>query len=77
MVTRVEPPQRQLFYRLHLGGEAYEQIAERFGVSRECVRYWCRRQREGGTPTPSTGIVRQVCWILSCPSCVTSFCVCA
>lgn len=50
MVTRVEPHQRQQFYRLHLCGETYEQIAERFGVSKECVRYWCRRQRDGGRP---------------------------
>lgn len=49
MVLRVEPHQRQQFYRLHLRGETYEQIAERFGVSKECVRYWCRRQRDGGS----------------------------
>lgn len=55
MVTRVEPPQRQQFYRLHLRGETYAQIAERFGVSKECVRYWCRRQRDGGSPYTQYG----------------------
>lgn len=55
MVTRVEPHQRQRFYRLHLGGETYAQIAERFAVSKECVRYWCRRQRDGGSPYTQYG----------------------
>ena len=41
-------PQRQQCYRLHLGGETYAQIAQRFDASKECVRYWCRRQRDGG-----------------------------
>lgn len=41
--------QRQSFYEQHQAGDSYEQIARRHGVSRECVRYWCRRQRRGGT----------------------------
>jgi transposase InsO family protein len=39
--------QRSLFYRRHCQGETYEEIARDMGVSRECVRYWCRRQRAG------------------------------
>ena len=39
--------QRRLFYQRHSGGETYEEIARGMGVSRECVRYWCRRQRAG------------------------------
>jgi transposase InsO family protein len=48
MRRQTEPGQREEFYALHRAGETYERIAERFGVSRECVRYWCRRQRDGG-----------------------------
>jgi transposase len=44
--TTVE--QRQGFYRRHQAGETYPEIAEALGVSVECVRYWCRRQRVGG-----------------------------
>lgn len=43
----VEKERREFFYR-HLGGESYVEIAAAAGVSRECVRYWCRRQRDGG-----------------------------
>jgi len=39
--------QRLLFYQRHQGGETYAEIAEVMGVSPECVRYWCRRQRDG------------------------------
>lgn len=39
---------RQRFYALHQAGQTYEQIADAFGVSPMCVRYWCRRQRDGG-----------------------------
>lgn len=47
MTTKLGVPQRQQCYRLHLGGETYAQIAQHLGVSKECVRYWCRRQRDG------------------------------
>jgi transposase len=30
-------------------GETYQEIAEHESVSKECVRYWCRRQRDGGS----------------------------
>ena len=39
--------QRRLFYQRHSRGETYEAISRAMGVSRECVRYWCRRQRTG------------------------------
>lgn len=48
MSLRTTPQQRQEFYQRHACGETYETIAEEAGVSRECVRYWCRRQRAGG-----------------------------
>jgi transposase InsO family protein len=49
MIAHTTPRQRQQFFVLHQGGETYQQIGERFSVSAECVRYWCRRQRDGGT----------------------------
>jgi hypothetical protein len=39
--------QRQQFYTLHLQGQTYTEIAERFGVSKMCIRYWCRHLRDG------------------------------
>jgi hypothetical protein len=39
---------RQRFYELHQAGRTYAVIAAEFGVSPECVRLWCRRQRDGG-----------------------------
>lgn len=48
MSVRTTPDQRRRFYELHHdGATTYEEIAERFGVSKECIRYWCRRQRDG------------------------------
>jgi transposase InsO family protein len=49
MRKQTTPDQRHTFYRLHQEGLSYPDIAERYGVSRECVRYWCRRQRAGGS----------------------------
>ena len=48
-MNRTTAAQRQAFYRRHLRGESYAEIARNAGVSRECVRYWCRRQRDGGS----------------------------
>lgn len=48
MSKRTTPQQRRVFYESHLRGETYAEIAERLAVSLECVRYWCRRQRDGG-----------------------------
>lgn len=49
MCTHTTPKERQSFYAGHQQGETYAGIAEQAGVSVECVRYWCRRQREGGS----------------------------
>lgn len=46
-MAKLEVPQRQECYRLHIKGKTYAQIAQHFGVSEGCVRYWCRRQRDG------------------------------
>lgn len=48
MAKRTSPWQRREFYVRHRMGETYQQIADSEGVSRECVRAWCRRQRDGG-----------------------------
>jgi transposase len=47
MSVRTTTDQRRKFYALHQNGATYEEIADRFGVSKWCVRYWCRRQRNG------------------------------
>jgi transposase len=46
MSVRTTSDQRRKFYELQ-NGATYEKIADRFGVSKWCVRYWCRRQRDG------------------------------
>jgi hypothetical protein len=48
MVKQTTVAQRQEFYQRHQAGESYQAIARQMGVSKECVRYWCRRQRDGG-----------------------------
>jgi transposase InsO family protein len=48
MAKQTTPEQRRSFYRQHQKGDTYQDIAEAWGVSKECVRYWCRRQRDGG-----------------------------
>ena len=47
MPTRTTEGQRRMFYALHVAGQTYDEIAARFEVSAECVRYWYRRQRDG------------------------------
>lgn len=49
MAKQTSPEQRLLFYQQHLAGSPYQEIADVQGVSKECVRYWCRRQRDGGS----------------------------
>ena len=39
--------QRRKFYEIHQNDATYEEIADRLCVSKWCVRYWCRRQRDG------------------------------
>jgi transposase len=55
---------RKRFYELHQAGRTYPEIAEEFGVSVECVRMWCRRQRDGGDVkdryyNPRAGVLSQ------------------
>jgi len=47
MAERTSEGQRIEFYRRNINGESYVEIAQGNGVSRECVRYWCRRQKKG------------------------------
>lgn len=47
MTIKTKAEQRRLFWTRHVAGETYEKIAQAFGLSKECVRYWCRRQRDG------------------------------
>ena len=49
MGKHTTPSQRRTFYELHQQGLSYAEIADQYQVSRECVRYWCRRQRDGGS----------------------------
>src|SRR5512136_2345031 len=48
MVKQTTVTQRQEFYQRHQAGESYAVIALQMGLSPGCVRYWCRRQRDGG-----------------------------
>lgn len=48
MTVRTTSHQRRRFYKRHIRGETYQEISDSEGVSKECVRYWCRRQRDGG-----------------------------
>jgi transposase InsO family protein len=48
MSKRTSKEMREEFQRCHQRGETYQAIVEREGFSLECVRYWCRRQRDGG-----------------------------
>lgn len=48
MAKRTTPEQRRDFYQRHQRGESYPVIADSLGISLACVRYWCRRQRDGG-----------------------------
>jgi len=49
MKKHTTPSQRRTFCRLHEQGLSYREIADQHDVSRECVRYWCRRKRDGGS----------------------------
>jgi transposase InsO family protein len=49
MARHTTPTQRRTFYELHQQGLTYSEIAEQYEVSKECVRYWYRRQRDGGS----------------------------
>lgn len=47
MARRSSERERAAFVAEHQAGASYAEIAEKYGVSRECVRYWCRRRRRG------------------------------
>lgn len=49
MTLKTTSHQRRQMYRAHLCGQSYAEIAEVHGLSRYTVRYWCRRQRDGGS----------------------------
>jgi len=49
MGKHTTPTQRGTFYELHQQGLSYREIADQYEVSKECVRNWCRRQRDGGS----------------------------
>lgn len=49
MTIQTTPDQRRAFFTAHQCGQTYAHIAAKFQVSTECVRYWCRRQRDGGS----------------------------
>lgn len=64
MLKRTTDSQRREFYRRHLRGESYADIAAAEGYSKECIRYWCRGQARGGGvvshyPGPAPGILRR------------------
>jgi hypothetical protein len=48
MKTMTGTVERKQFFKLHEEGQTYADIAELFGVSAMCVRFWCRRLRAGG-----------------------------
>lgn len=47
MAERTSAEQRIDFYRCHVQGKSYAEIAAAQNVSVECVRYWCRKQSKG------------------------------
>jgi transposase InsO family protein len=47
MAERTSEKERLEFYRRNLLGETYAEIAQARGVSLECVRYWCQKQKKG------------------------------
>jgi transposase InsO family protein len=47
MAKRTTEEERRAFYALHQEKYTYAEIGQQYGVSRECVRYWCRRQKQG------------------------------
>lgn len=64
MLRHTTPEQRKEFNRRHQQGETYVEIGTEAGVSMECVRYWCRRQRDGGScqscyPGRNKGLLRE------------------
>ena len=63
MYRQTKPEEREAFHQRHQHRESYQEIADSTRWSKECVRYWCRRQRDGGSC--KTLIHRVVTGILS------------
>jgi hypothetical protein len=64
MAKRTDETMRREFFYRHLSGKSYAEIASESGYSKECVRYWCRRQKKGGSvtshyPGPATGLLQR------------------
>lgn len=53
MARRTSERERIAFVSEHAGGASYRELAEKYGVSRECVRYWCRQGRQGEQRPPA------------------------
>lgn len=51
MARRTSVQERETFVSEHQTGRRYGVIADKYGVSPECVRYWCRRARRGESLT--------------------------
>jgi len=69
MGRHTTPTQRRTFYELYEQGLTYAEIAEQCEVSKGCVRYWCRRQRDGGScktiyRKEPTGILSHFHWLV-------------
>lgn len=47
MSEQTTPEQRRSFFEQHRDGKSYHQIADAARMSVMCVRYWCRRLRDG------------------------------
>lgn len=63
MYKRTDPILRRKFFQDHLRGKSYVEIAVEESVSKECVRYWCRRQKRGASvishyPGPAIGLLK-------------------
>ncbi len=63
MLKRTDEAIRRKFFHDHLRGRSYADIATETGYSKECVRYWCRRQKKGGSavshyPGPIPGLLQ-------------------
>jgi len=56
MSRQTTPQQRRSFYERYQCDETYAEIATSAGMSKECVRYWCRRLKGLKLPSaPSIG----------------------
>jgi hypothetical protein len=64
MAKRTDETMRREFFHQHLRGKSYAAIASETGYCKDCVRYWCRRQKKGGSvtshyPGPAAGLLQR------------------